>query len=210
MPSLTWTLRMSLMFLLGSLQMSRIKVNAATLHYNWLCFQLPSCFTFVDTNIMMIKTSCFKTCRLLQDGGGCCLWFCCCVFIFLASVSTLHLVCLFLVCHSYEVVNSAALKGWYIVIFWLVWRKLLKGAFVKCAVMVKFGFYTGFVMPPESTSVRYRSGENLVNLYLSLLVGSVYSVREKYFRTICIVKSTAALIPVKHLQIKLHCTHLQI
>lgn len=66
---------------------------------------------------MMIKTSCFKTFRLFQDGGGCCLCFCCCVFIFLASVPTLCLVRLLLVCHSYEVLNSVALIGLYIVIF---------------------------------------------------------------------------------------------
>lgn len=94
----------------------------------------------------------------------------------------------------------------------------MKAAFVKCASMVKFGFYTisssflvsipGFVIPLESTLVRYRSGENLVNLNVSLVV-SVYSVRDKYFRTICIVKSTAALIPVTWL-FKLRCTHLQI
>lgn len=141
MLSLTWTPRMSLMFPLGSLQMSRIKVNASTLHYYWLCFQLPSCCNFVDTDIMMIKTFCFNTCRLLQGERGCCLCFCCCVFIFLASVPTLCLVGLFLVCHSYEVVNSVALIGLYIVVFWLVWRKFLKAGFVKYAIMVKFGFY---------------------------------------------------------------------
>lgn len=97
--------------------MSRIKVNASTLHYNWLCFQLPSCCDFLDTNIMMIKTFCSKTCRLLQGGGGCCFYFCDFVFIFLASVPTLWLVCLFPVCHSHEVVNSVAVLGLYIVVF---------------------------------------------------------------------------------------------
>lgn len=68
-----------------------------------------------DTNIMMIKTFCFKTCRLLQGREGYCL--CCVVFIFLASVPTFCWVCLFLVCHSYEVVNSVALIGLYFVVF---------------------------------------------------------------------------------------------
>lgn len=96
--------------------MSRIKVNASTLHYNWLCFQLPSCCNFVDKNIMMMKTFCFNTCRLLQGGGGC-LCFGGCVFVFLPSVPTLCLVSLFLVCHSYEVANSVALIQQYIVVF---------------------------------------------------------------------------------------------
>lgn len=61
-------------------------------------------------------------------------------------------------------------------------------------------FKPGFVIPLQSTLLRYREwGE----LNLRPLVGSVYSVREKYFRTICIVESTAALIPVTCLQFKL-------
>lgn len=146
----------------------------------------------------------------MQGRGECCLWVCYCVFIFLASVPTLCLVCLFSVCHSYEMVNSLASIGLYIVVFWLVWRELWKAAFVKYAIMVKFGFHTisssilvfkpGFDIALESTLVWYRSEENLVNLYLNLLVESVYSVRGKYFRTHLCSEVYRALIPVTSLQ----------